>query len=150
MVETICICGAGTMGSGITQVAALAGFNTIQYDISGVMLQKSRDAISANLDRMAGKQKITDAQAKTLPGSIRFTSHLSDCRADLFIEAIVEISDAKAELFNSLMAFNDPGAIFATNTSSLPVTGIQEKTIRPIGGAPAALRGRRASRPSAR
>jgi 3-hydroxybutyryl-CoA dehydrogenase len=64
MIQMICVCGAGTMGSGIVQVAAQAGYTTIQFDISETMLEKSRIAINANLDWLVSKQKIT-GQDKT-------------------------------------------------------------------------------------
>jgi 3-hydroxybutyryl-CoA dehydrogenase len=131
MVETICVCGAGTMGSGIAQVAARAGFITIQYDINDEMLQKSRNAITADLTWLEHKQKISAVEKTETLERIKFTSVLGDCIADLFIEAIIEKTGAKADLFNSLMSFNKEWSIFATNTSSLPVTEIQEKTVRP-------------------
>jgi 3-hydroxybutyryl-CoA dehydrogenase len=131
MVETICVCGAGTMGSGITQVAARAGYKTIQYDISDEMLIKSRNSILASLDSLVSKQKISAGDKTQIFGRIKFTSRISDCIADLFIEAIIERTEPKADLFNSLMSINPGNAIFATNTSSLPITEIQEKTLRP-------------------
>lgn len=131
VIKTICICGAGTMGSGIAQVTAQAGFKTIQYDINEAMLAKSRQAIENSLQRLAEKQKITLAEKAAILDSIVFTSRLTGCVADLVIEAIIEDAGAKAKLFNSLAAINNPATIFASNTSSLSITAIQQKTVMP-------------------
>ncbi|HRI22146.1 MAG TPA: 3-hydroxyacyl-CoA dehydrogenase NAD-binding domain-containing protein, partial [Panacibacter sp.] len=61
-IKTICICGAGTMGSGIAQVAAQAGFSKIQFDVNKAMLEKSKAAITASLQKLAEKEKITAAE----------------------------------------------------------------------------------------
>lgn len=123
-IKTICVCGAGTMGSGIAQVAAMAGFNTIQFDVNTAMLDKSLTLITKNLDWLIGKEKISAAQQKAALNRIRFTSAVDDCIADLFIEAIIEKKEAKTGLFNQLASINTANSIFATNTSSISVTGI--------------------------
>lgn len=123
-IKTICVCGAGTMGSGIAQVTALAGFTTIQFDLNREMLQKSKTTIEKNLQWMIDKRKITaEAGAETLDRLI-FTDQVADCVADLVIEAIVEKLTAKTQLFNQLAAINSADTIFATNTSSIAVTTI--------------------------
>ena len=131
MIQTICICGAGTMGSGITQLAAQAGFITIQFDVNADMLTKSRNNIEANLDRLVSKGKLTSEEKQTCLQRIRFTSQLNDCKADLVIEAIIEQAEAKINLFNALAAINTPATIFATNTSSLPVTALATSVPQP-------------------
>ena len=135
-IKTICVCGAGTMGSGIAQVAAMAGFITIQFDVSEQMLDKSRTVITQNLQRLVNKGKITDSAMKAGLEKIRFTSEIANCRADLFIEAIVEKTEAKTGLFNQLATLNNKKAIFATNTSSISITEIAsdvEEPTRVIG-----------------
>jgi 3-hydroxybutyryl-CoA dehydrogenase len=105
------------MGSGIAQVFAQNGFNTTLFDVNEEVLTNAKTKIQ-----------------KYSPGSldkITFTSSVNDCRADLIIEAIVENEQIKADLFNTLIALNLPDTIFATNTSSLSVTAIAEKTSRP-------------------
>ena len=123
-IKTICVCGAGTMGSGIAQVAAMAGFNSIQFDVNAAMLDKSHALITKNLDWLMGKEKISAEQHKAVLDRIRFTSAIDDCIADLFIEAIIEKKEAKTGLFNQLASINAADSIFATNTSSISVTEI--------------------------
>lgn len=123
-IKTICVCGAGTMGSGIAQVAALAGYKTIQFDVNSEMLAKSKAGIEKNLQWLLGKEKISAEQQLQCVGNLVFTNQISDCVADLVIEAIIEKKEAKAELFHQLTAINQPATIFATNTSSIAVTDI--------------------------
>ena len=123
-IRTICVCGAGTMGSGIAQVTALAGFDTIQFDVNSVMLPNSRMGIEKNLQWLLDKGKITVEEKNSCLNRIVFTDCITDCVADLFIEAIIEQKEAKALLFNQLAAFNRDTAIYATNTSSISVSEI--------------------------
>jgi 3-hydroxybutyryl-CoA dehydrogenase len=123
-INTVCICGAGTMGSGIAQVSAQSGFETIQYDLSDDMLDRSRNSILKNLDFLLSKQKITVEQKEEIFNRIIFTSNINDCLADVVIEAILEKKEAKVDLFNKLASINKPETIFATNTSSISVTEI--------------------------
>jgi len=128
MFQTICICGAGTMGSGIAQVSAQNGFNTILYDVSEAFLSKAKFKIEKDLQTLAEKNKITAADKENILKRFRFTDNITDCKADIIIEAIVEKMEAKNELFGHLSKINLPETIFATNTSSLSVTDIA-KTI---------------------
>jgi len=123
-IKTICVCGAGTMGSGIAQVAALAGFSTIQFDVNAAMLIKSKAGIEKSLQRLLDKGKISDEARADCLSRLQFTNKIKDCVAELFIEAIVEQKEAKTSLFNQLAAINKPETIFATNTSSIAVTDI--------------------------
>lgn len=129
--KTICVCGAGTMGSGIAQVSAQSGFDTIQFDVNSAMLTKSREAITQSLDWLVSKQKISIADKDACLGRIIFTHDIQQCKADLVIEAIVEKQEAKADLFNSLAKINTSQTIFATNTSSLAVTDIAAQISHP-------------------
>ncbi len=123
-INTICVCGAGTMGSGIAQVAAMSGMRTIQFDLNPVMLEKSRAAITGGLDILMKKGKISPAQKETIFSSILFTTDINDCVADLVIEAIVENREAKTGLFQQLSSLNPGNTIFATNTSSISIQEI--------------------------
>lgn len=123
-IKTIGVCGAGTMGSGIAQVAALSGFSTIQFDVNESMLAKSKLSIEKNLQGLADKGKITLANAHEAAERIIYTSNLQHCIADIFIEAIIEKKEAKIELFNHLAVLNSTNTIFATNTSSISVSEI--------------------------
>ncbi len=120
----VCVCGAGTMGSGIAQTAAAAGFYTILYELNDDVLEKAKTSIEKNLQSLVEKRKITgNAKAETL-NNLRFTNNLSDCVGDIIIEAIIEKPEAKIDLFNQLAALNHSETVFASNTSSLSVTQI--------------------------
>jgi len=127
MILTICICGAGTMGSGIAQVAAQSGFATILFDVDNAVLEKSKKSIQKNLQYLVDKDKISEAEKQEIFSRIKFTNELKDCTAFVIIEAIVEIENAKISLFTELANYNNEEVIFATNTSSLSVSAMQEK-----------------------
>jgi 3-hydroxybutyryl-CoA dehydrogenase len=131
MIRTICVCGAGTMGSGIAQVAAQAGFITIQYDLSNDMLAKSRQAIEKNLEKLREKNRITGEEKTVCLSRLIFTDKPEECVADIIIEAVVEIKQVKTDLFNQLAIINSVDTIFASNTSSISVTEIAADCIRP-------------------
>ncbi|MEI8059630.1 MAG: 3-hydroxyacyl-CoA dehydrogenase NAD-binding domain-containing protein, partial [Ferruginibacter sp.] len=128
-VNTICVIGAGTMGSGIAQVAAQSGFYTLLFDINTDMLEKAKVVIEKNLQHLTDKQKITEAEKDTIFQRIQFVNDTNDCLADVFIEAIIEKLDAKVALFNQLAEVNHSEVIFASNTSSLSISDIQAKVI---------------------
>ena len=123
-INSICICGAGTMGSGIAQVAAQAGFHTILYDLSTEVLEKAKLIIDKNLGRLVEKGKLDKTDKEKIFHRIQFSSDIQTCLADIFIEAIVEKTAIKTALFNQLAGINHSECIFATNTSSLPVNEI--------------------------
>jgi 3-hydroxybutyryl-CoA dehydrogenase len=131
MMSSICICGAGTMGSGIAQVAAQSGFDTILFDLDETVLEKSKVAIHSNLQRLAQKQKIAEAEIPRIVSRINFTTNIRDCKSGIIIEAIAESTEAKAALFNQLSGLNEPSVIFASNTSSLRISEIQQKISLP-------------------
>jgi 3-hydroxybutyryl-CoA dehydrogenase len=127
MIITICVCGAGTMGSGIAQVAAQNGFATILFDVNENIVEKSKEIIQKNLQYLVDKNKISSTEKETIFSRITFTNNIKDCTAFVIIEAIIENEDAKVSLFNELAKFNNEEVIFATNTSSLSVSSMQEK-----------------------
>ncbi|MEO8584475.1 MAG: 3-hydroxyacyl-CoA dehydrogenase NAD-binding domain-containing protein, partial [Flavitalea sp.] len=106
----ICVCGAGTMGTGIAQVFASNGFSVILYDLDDNILETSKNKI--------GERNIEVVK------KIQFTTLLNHCIADIIIEAIIENATIKGSLFNDLSKINKPSVIFVTNTSSLSVTEI--------------------------
>jgi len=130
-IKTICICGAGTMGSGIAQVSAQSGYRTIQFDLSGEMIEKSRKAIELNLNKLAEKGKISATEKQETLDRILFTTQANDCVADMIIEAIIEKKEAKVNLFTQLAALNSSDTILATNTSSIPVSEIAAEIPHP-------------------
>jgi 3-hydroxybutyryl-CoA dehydrogenase len=131
MIQTICICGAGTMGSGIAQVAAQSKYRTILFDLNETVLEKAKASISKNLSILAEKGKISAEDKETIYNSILFTNTINDCEADLIIEAIIEKVEAKVDLFTRLSAINSEHTIFASNTSSLSVTAIADRVPHP-------------------
>lgn len=131
MITTICICGAGTMGSGIAQVAAQSGFDTVLFDVNENVLANAQITIQKNLQYLVDKNKITTKENQEILNRIKFISDIKDCTGFVIIEAIVEKEEAKVSLFNDLAKYNNEEVIFATNTSSLSVSSIQEKIIFP-------------------
>jgi 3-hydroxybutyryl-CoA dehydrogenase len=130
-INSICVCGAGTMGSGIAQVAAQAGFNTILYELNDAVLDKAKTSIAKSLQSLTDKGKITEAERIAINKRLHFTNDLQTCRADACIEAIIEKTDIKITLFNQLAAINSDDCIFASNTSSLSITALAEKIRNP-------------------
>ncbi len=131
MINTICICGAGTMGRGIAQVSAQSGFYTILFDVNKTILEKAKKSIQKNLQYLVGKQKISVEEKEEIFARIQFVNDTNDCLADVVIEAIVEKTEIKVGLFNQLAEVNHAEVIFATNTSSLSVSEIQKKVLHP-------------------
>ena len=130
-IQTICVCGAGTMGSGIAQVCASAGFTTILYELNENVLQKAKASIGAGLQKMVEKGKLTVEEMDQIAARLTFTGDLQQCQADLVIEAIIEKREAKVALFNSLAAINSNATILASNTSSLSISALATEVTRP-------------------
>jgi 3-hydroxybutyryl-CoA dehydrogenase len=130
-INSICVIGAGTMGSGIAQTAAQNGFYTLLFDINTEVLEKAKTSIEKSLQMLVDKEKIQAADKENIFQRIRFISDTNDCIADIIIEAIVEKVEAKVTIFNQLAEVNHSEVIFATNTSSLSITEIQAKVQQP-------------------
>lgn len=131
MINSICICGAGTMGSGIAQTSAQHGYHTILYDINEEIIAKAKTKIDWDLRILVDKKRLTPVEMEKAKSHINFTTELNNCIADLVIEAIVEKAELKVALFNQLSEINHSETIFATNTSSLSIKSIAEKVMRP-------------------
>jgi 3-hydroxybutyryl-CoA dehydrogenase len=131
MISNICICGAGTMGTGIAQLAASSALPTILYELNRGVLERAKKTIDSNLQLLVEKGKITPGQKEKIFQNVHFTNDLNECAADIIIEAIIESIEAKIHLFNQLATINDDKTIFATNTSSLSVTSIASKILKP-------------------
>ena len=135
-IKTIGVIGAGTMGQGIAQVCAQAGFNTVLFDINATILEKARHTTEHNLTAAIQKGKLSEAQKQSALQNITFTSDSLDVTADIIIEAVVEKLEVKQSIFRDLAAINTPDCILASNTSSLSITRIAaqiEKPERVIG-----------------
>lgn len=126
-IKTVGVCGAGTMGSGIAQVAAAAGFATILYELNEAQLQTAQQKLQNDLQALVAKGKITEEKRATILQNLTFTSDLQQCKADLVIEAIVEKPEIKTALFKQLTAINGPHTIFASNTSSLSINALAQE-----------------------
>jgi 3-hydroxybutyryl-CoA dehydrogenase len=124
VIQTICICGAGTMGSGIAQLSAQAGFTTILYELNSTVLEKAKAAIDKSLRSLVEKGKLSATEKEKIQERLQFTSELQSCKADVIIEAIIEKPEIKIALFNQLSEINDNKCIFASNTSSLSISSI--------------------------
>jgi 3-hydroxybutyryl-CoA dehydrogenase len=130
-VNTIAVCGAGTMGSGIAQAAAQVGFYTILFDVNENTIANAKQNIETSLEKLVAKQKITAAESISILKRLHFVTDIQQCIADVVIEAIVEKLEIKVALFNQLAEVNHGETIFATNTSSLSVTAIASQVLHP-------------------
>lgn len=128
---TICVCGAGTMGSGIAQVAAQSGFNTLLFDLNESVLERAQLSIQKNLQYLVDKNKITPDDKEEIYNRLQFITDINKCQGMLIIEAIVEKPEAKIGLFNDLAKYNNEEVIFASNTSSLSISSIQKEVLFP-------------------
>ncbi len=128
-IKRVGIAGAGTMGQGIAQVCATAGYEVVLYDIHEDLITKGIELISKSLQTSVEKGKITAKEKQTILSRIKPVSDLHHLTADLIIEAVIEKLDIKKELFTTLERINDPTCILTTNTSSIPVTQIASALI---------------------
>lgn len=130
-IKTIAVIGAGTMGSGIAQVAAEAGYHVILFDTMEASLEKGSKVIEKNLSRHVGKGKCTKEEASKILTRIECTLEIERiAQADLLIEAIIEKMDIKKELYKQLDTICKPTTIFASNTSGLSITELSTVTNR--------------------
>ncbi len=131
-IEKVGVVGCGLMGSGIAEVAAKKGFDVVVREVTAEFLEAGQARIKKSLDRAVDKGKLEGADRDAAWGRIRFTTELADLAdRDLVIEAIVEDMDAKNELFSALDELCGADTIFASNTSSLPITDMAAGTGRP-------------------
>ncbi len=119
------------MGSGIAQVCAQSDITTTLFDIDETILERAKLIIQQALQYLTDKQKISTEEKEMIFKRIKFVNNFGDCKADVIIEAIIEKTDAKVDLFNRLSEINNPEVIFATNTSSLSVSEIQKSVLNP-------------------
>ena len=131
MIQTVCVCGAGTMGSGIAQAVAQSGIDTVLFDVNEDVLRRAESNIRNNLNTLISKQKLLANDAEAVWQHLQFSSSINACRANLIIEAIVENKEAKVALFQQLSKSTEADTIFASNTSSLSITHLQQEISNP-------------------
>ncbi|MFC7080440.1 3-hydroxyacyl-CoA dehydrogenase family protein [Halorussus caseinilyticus] len=130
-IERIGVVGAGTMGSGIAQVAAQSGYDVVMRDIEEEFVQNGFDSIESSLDRFVSKDKIAEDEAEATLDRIAGTTELSDLAdCDVVIEAAVEDMDIKQDIFADLDEEIPDDVVLATNTSTLSITTIASVTDR--------------------
>jgi 3-hydroxybutyryl-CoA dehydrogenase len=122
-IKTIGVIGAGTMGNGIAQVAAEAGYDVIMRDIEDNFVHRGMSTINKNLGRAVDKGKKSKEEAEEIISRIRGTTNLEDLKnADLVIEAVIENMELKRELYKDLDRICPPETVIASNTSGLSIT----------------------------
>ena len=131
-IARIGVVGAGQMGNGIAQVSAAAGYDVRLTDVSAAALDKAKATIEKNLGRMVAKERITEGDAAATVSRIAFgtdTEAMGD--RELIVEAATENVALKYKIFEGLSKVAAPGAILASNTSSISITAIASHTDRP-------------------
>jgi len=131
--KKIVVIGAGTMGNGITHVFAQNGFKVTMIDISMEALEKAKNTIASNLDRMVKKEAITEETKQATIANISISTSLADSGtdADMMVEAASERMDIKLKIFMEADQILPAHAILASNTSSISITKIASATRRP-------------------
>jgi 3-hydroxybutyryl-CoA dehydrogenase len=131
-IKTIGVVGAGQMGNGITQVAAMSGLDVIMNDIKAEFVERGLTTITNILARNVEKGKMTRAEKDTVLGRIKTSLNLKDMAAvDFVVEAAIEKEELKFQIFRELDEICKPDVILASNTSSIPIGRIAAQTRRP-------------------
>jgi len=132
-IKNITVLGSGIMGHGIAQVSAMAGYNVVLRDIEQQFLDKAMGKIKWSLDKLVSKEKISEEQRDEIFSRIIPIVDLNDAvrHSDLVIEAVPEIMDLKKKVYAELDKVANDRVIFASNTSTLPITEIADTVSRP-------------------
>jgi 3-hydroxybutyryl-CoA dehydrogenase len=131
-VERVGVVGAGTMGSGIAQVSAVAGYDVVMRDIEAEYVENGFETISDSLGRQIESGTITESEAEAAEARIEGTTDLEDLAdCDVVVEAALEDIDVKRDIFSDLDEVVNDEAVLATNTSTLSITTIAAATERP-------------------
>jgi len=132
MTDIIGVIGAGTMGNGIAQTAAGAGFDVVMCDVSAEFLERGLLNIGKSLDRFVKKETMTEEQKNGVLSRIKTTTSLEDLKdCSLVVEAATENFEIKKQIFEQLDQICGPDAILSSNTSSISITKIAATTKRP-------------------
>jgi 3-hydroxybutyryl-CoA dehydrogenase len=128
----IAVVGAGTMGVGIAQSAALAGLSTVMLDVQEDALARGRETMEGDLERRVERGRLSEDERREALGRVSTTTSLEACAdAPLVVEAVIEDLEVKRRVFADLEAVVGRETVLATNTSSLSVAGIAAATERP-------------------
>jgi len=131
-IKNVAVVGGGTMGNGIAHVFAQNGYETVLIETRQEFLERVTSTIKKNLERQAKKGSITAEDISATMGRLKPSLDLNDAKsADIVIEAVFEDELVKGEIFGKLDKICGPVTIFASNTSSLPITAMAAKTSRP-------------------
>ncbi|KAF6247321.1 3-hydroxyacyl-CoA dehydrogenase [Nitrosopumilus sp. b3] len=132
-IKNITVLGSGVMGHGIAQVSATAGYNVVLRDIKQEFLDKAMEKIKWSLDKLVSKEKISKEESDSIFARIKPVVDLAEAvkDAELVIEVVPEIMDLKKTVYAELDEVAAPEVIFASNTSTLPITEIANTTSRP-------------------
>ncbi|MFQ5663986.1 MAG: 3-hydroxyacyl-CoA dehydrogenase family protein [Terriglobia bacterium] len=131
-IQKVGVVGCGLMGSGITQVAAQAGFAVVVREVNDALLDNGMKNIERSLTRFVQKNQLSEAEKKNALSRIKRTTNVADLKeSDLVIEAITENPKLKKELFAELDRLCPPHTILASNTSSISITEMAAATRRP-------------------
>jgi 3-hydroxybutyryl-CoA dehydrogenase len=131
-IRVVGVVGAGTMGNGIAQTLAVAGFQTIMLDINQAAVDKGLATISSSLDRLVKKEKLSNDDKAAALSRITATTQMSDMKsADLVIEAATENEALKIKIFKDIEANVGANVLIATNTSSISITRLAATVARP-------------------
>lgn len=132
-VRNITVLGSGVMGHGIAQVSAMSGYNVILRDIDQQFLDKAMEKIKWSLEKLVTKGKITQSESDAIFGRIKTKVDLKEAvsDADMVIEAVPEVMDLKMKVYSELDKVAGSNVVFASNTSTLPITEIANTTSRP-------------------
>lgn len=118
------VIGAGAMGGGIAHICALENLKIVLYDLDNGILEQAKNTINKNLNKSVELGKLTTSQVSKALDNIQFTTTISDVKVDLIIEAIIEKLEIKLKVFDELADINGVETIYASNTSSIPLTKI--------------------------
>jgi len=130
--EIIGVIGAGTMGNGIAQVAARAGYSVIMCDVRDDLLQRGLSAIDKSLQRDVDKERLSKEEKATVLERIQTTTDMNALSSASFaVEAVTENLAVKVDVFKTLDRITPPAAILASNTSSISITKLAASTKRP-------------------
>jgi 3-hydroxybutyryl-CoA dehydrogenase len=130
--ELIAVVGAGTMGNGIAQVSARAGYDVVMHDVRNEFTERGMSAIDKSLQRDVDKERLSGADKQSIIGRIKTTTDLAGLgSASLIVEAITENETIKSNLFTELDRLTGPSTILASNTSSISITKLGAATKRP-------------------